>query len=398
MKRISLPCLSVILTATLSVAVSSPHRAGIVLEEFVYTQADFPSCHAATILELPTGELLCAFFGGTKESDPDVETRLCRKPPGGAWTAPVGIADGVQPDGTRCATGNPVLFQPAGGDVMLFYKVFRPDELWWGEMKTSPDGGRTWSKAKKMPEGLLGPEKNKPVQLSDGVIISPSALNPSSGSGGRRVHVERSTDGGKTWTKIGPLNDGHDFSAAQPTVLTHADGRIQMLMRNRQSDADTKMLETWSSDGGLTWTPLAKTSLPNNHSGLDGVTLKDGRFLIVYNHSTREQPDMGHKGRGVLNVAVSKDGKNWEAALVLDYLDQPGRQFSYPAVIQTADGLVHITYTWHRQRIKHVVLDPRKLVTFPITDGRWPADQIPIVDPTGGENDLSAPTPDTPTE
>ncbi|HMP80695.1 MAG TPA: exo-alpha-sialidase, partial [Pirellulaceae bacterium] len=166
----------------------------------------------------------------------------------------------------------------------------------------------------------------------------------------------------------------------------------------RQSDADTKMLETWSSDGGLTWTPLAKTSLPNNHSGLDGVTLKDGRFLIVYNHSTREQPDMGHKGRGVLNVAVSKDGKNWEAALVLDYLDQPGRQFSYPAVIQTADGLVHITYTWHRQRIKHVVLDPRKLVTFPITDGRWPADQIPIVDPTGGENDLSAPTPDTPTE
>jgi predicted neuraminidase len=303
---------------------------------------------------------------------------MSRKAPGGVWTAPVSIADGLQADGERCSTGNPVLFQPAGGDLMLFYKVFRPEELWWGEMKTSPDGGLTWSKELRMPEGLLGPEKNKPVQFADGIILSPSALNRRSGEGGRRVHVERSTDGGKTWTKIGPLNTGFEVSAAQPTVLTHTDGRIQMLMRHRKADDDTKMLETWSSDKGLTWTPLTETSLPNNHSGLDGVTLKDGRFLIAYNHSTRMQPGMGHKGRGILNVAVSKDGINWEAALVLEHLDKPSRQFSYPAVIQTKDGLVHIAYTWHRHRIKHVVIDPAKLETFPIVDGRWPIEHVPI--------------------
>jgi predicted neuraminidase len=223
---------------------------------------------------------------------------------------------------------------------------------------------------------MLGPEKNKPIQLADGSILAPSALNHP--EGGRRIFVERSTDGGKSWTKIGPLH-GKEYSAAQPTILTHADGRIQMLMRQRRSEDDTKILEIWSSDSGLTWTPLAETSLPNNHSGLDAVTLKDGRFLLAYNHSTRQQPGMGHKGRGVLNVSVSKDGKNWEAALVLEYHAQQGRQFSYPSVIQTQDGMVHIVYTWHRRRIKHVVIDPDKLVTFPIIDGKWPADKIPIL-------------------
>lgn len=124
---------------------------------------------------------------------------------------------------------------------------------------------------------------------------------------------------------------------------------------------------------------MSLTSLPNNNSGLDAVTLKDGRQLLIYNHSTRKQEGMGHKGRGVLNLAVSKDGKNWEAALVLDYLDQPEKQFSYPAIIQTKDGLVHIAYTWHRKRIKHVVVDPDKLVTYPIVDGKWPSEKIPLI-------------------
>ena len=81
---------------------------------------------------------------------------------------------------------------------------------------------------------------------------------------------------------------------------------------------------------------------------------------------------MGHKGRGILNVALSRDGAQWEAALVLDYLDQPNRQFSYPSAIQSRDGLVHIVYTWHRERIKHVVLDPARLQTTPMPRGEWP--------------------------
>jgi predicted neuraminidase len=103
--------------------------------------------------------------------------------------------------------------------------------------------------------------------------------------------------------------------------------------------------------------------LPNPNSGTDAVTLRDGRHLLVYNHTA--------KGRSPLNVAVSTDGDTWQAALVLE--NEPG-EYSYPAVIQTADGLVHAVYTWKRQRIKHVVIDPAKLQLRPIEGGVWPAE------------------------
>jgi predicted neuraminidase len=339
---------------------------GLVLEEFVFETATFPSCHAATILELPDGELLCAFFGGTAERNPDVEIRLSRKPPGGTWTAPVSIADGVQSEIKRLPTWNPVLFQPSGGDLMLFYKVGPSPSEWWGVVKTSKDGGRTWSEVQKLGPGLIGPVKNKPIQLRDGIIVSGSSTEHQ----GWRVHVERSTDSGKSWKLIGPIESGNQIGAIQPTVLTYSDGRLQMLSRTRSENGF--IAQTWSDDGGLSWSPLTRLNLPNNNSGFDGVTLKDGRQLLVYNHSTRDQAGMGHKGRGILNVALSRDGRAWEAALVLDHLDQPEKQFSYPAVIQTRDGLVHIAYTWHRDRIKHVVLDPAQLKTAPMPEGQWP--------------------------
>ncbi len=109
-------------------------------------------------------------------------------------------------------------------------------------------------------------------------------------------------------------------------------------------------------------------TLPNNNSGTDAVTLRDGRHLIVYNHIGGTPGEWGGK-RTPLNVAASKDAKTWEAALVLER--DPG-EYSYPAVIQTRDGLVHITYTWKRQKVKHVVVDPAKLTLQPVVDGQWP--------------------------
>jgi predicted neuraminidase len=352
-------------------------RPGVVAEEFVFETAPFPSCHASTILELPDGELLCAFFGGTAERHPDVEIWLSRKSPGDKWTPPVSVADGVQPAGRRLPTWNPVLFQTRGGEIMLFYKVGPSPGEWWGMVKTSGDGGRTWSEARRLGDGLIGPVKNKPILLADGAIVAGSSTEDN----GWRVHVERSTDDGKTWQRIGPLDTETEIGAIQPTLLTYSDGRIQMLCRTR---SDGFIAQSWSGDGGLTWSALEKTVLPNNNSGLDGVTLRDGRQLLVYNHSTRTQPGMGHKGRGVLNVALSCDGVRWDAALVLDYLDEPGRQFSYPAVIQSRDGRVHVVYTWHRQRIKHVVLDPARLETVPMPEGQWPTGSKII---TGRESD-----------
>jgi alpha-L-rhamnosidase len=357
--------------APLHLAAVQPAAAqpGVVLEEFVFLSSpNFRSCHAATVLESPTGGLLTAFFGGTAESHPDVEIRLSRKPAGGSWTAPESVADGAEPGVQRMSTGNPVLFQPKGGDVMLFYKVIRPKVGFVGRVKRSSDGGRTWGAASEVGDGLMGAVKNKPIQIAGGAILSPSSTEDRHGW---RVHIERSTDGGKSWKLIGPINPDARIGAIQPALLTYADGRIQMLCRTRSEHE--RMAQCWSGDGGLTWSPLEMATLPNNNSGFDAVTLRDGRQLMVYNHSTREQPGMGHKGRGILNVALSRDGINWEASLILDYIDQPGKQFSYPSVIQASDGLVHLVYTWHRQRIKHVVLDPTLLKTTPMPNGEWPA-------------------------
>jgi predicted neuraminidase len=208
--------------------------------------------------------------------------------------------------------------------------------------RRSTDGGRTWSAPERLPDGILGPIKNKPIQLSDGDLLSGSSTEHD----GWRVHFERSTDGGRTWTATPPLNDGRTVGAIQPSLLTYADGRIQAIGRSRTSG---RIFETWSSDAGRTWTPLAMTTLPNPNAGIDAVTLRDGRQLVVYNHTER--------GRSPLNVAVSRDGRTWTPVLVLE--NEPGLEFSYPAVIQTSDGLVHVTYTWRRQRIRHAVIDLR---------------------------------------
>lgn len=199
--------------------------------------------------------------------------------------------------------------------------------------------------------------------------------------------MERSTDNGRTWTKTPALSDpaGTKYKLIQPTFLVHSQKRLQLLARPNGSGPDTRIAQTWSDDGGLTWGPITDTTLPNNNSAIDAVTLKDGRHLLVYNHSTRNDTIGGRKGRGILTVAMTRNGIDWEAAAVLEY--RTGAvQYSYPAVIQTSDGLVHITYSWHRKRIKHVVIDPSKLVTYPIVDGVWPKDKMPWTKSTETES------------
>jgi predicted neuraminidase len=341
-------------------APAPPPDPAILKSEFIYEVPPTPQCHASTIVETPTG-LVSAWFGGEYERHPEVRIWVSRYE-GGRWTAPVAVADGVQSAKLRYPTWNPVLFQPRGGPLMLFYKVGPSPSAWWGMMMTSSDGGRSWSAPRRLPDGVLGPIKDKPIQLPDGSILAGSSTE----GGGWKVHFERTRDLGESWTVIGPLNDGKTIAGIQPTILRHADGRLQAIGRTQQN----RVFTTESSDGGNRWTPLSLLDLPNPNSGIDAVTLADGRQLLVYNHTVRE--DVG-KGRGTLNVAVSRDGKAWEAALVLE--DEPGDHpgFSYPAVIQTSDGLVHITYTWKRTRIRHVVLDPAKLTLRPIVGGKWPA-------------------------
>mgnify|MGYP000865100608 FL=1 len=327
---------------------------------FIYEEAPFPQCHASTIVEGPKG-LVAAWFGGEREKAPDVGIWVARYV-NGAWTKPVEVANGIQYcDGEgvvhRHPCWNPVLFQPRQGPLMLFYKAGPDPREWWGMLATSQDGGRTWSQGCRLPEGILGPIKNKPVQLANGDILCPTSTESIDKPSLWRVHFERTSDLGRTWQRIGPVNDGVAFGAIQPSILLLGGDRLLAVGRTRQG----KVFQISSDDAGKTWGPMSATMLPNPNSGTDAVTLKDGRHLIIYNHTA--------KGRSPLNVAVSADGRTWQAGLVLE--TERG-EFSYPAMIQTVDNRVHITYTWKRQRVKHVVLDPAKIQGREMPEGQWP--------------------------
>jgi predicted neuraminidase len=325
-------------------------RPPIVQSEFIFERAPFPSAHASTIVE--TGDaLVAAWFGGTEERNPDVGIWVTRRDAAG-WSAPVEVANGVQADGTRYPCWNPVLFQPSRGPLVLFYKIGPSPSEWWGMVRTSADAGRTWSTAMKLPEGILGPIRAKPIELDAGVLLAGSSTEHN----GWVVHMERFTgswtsdslSSPTSWTKTGGLNDASEFGAIQPTILVHSPSSLEILCRSRQG----VITQAWSEDGGRTWGRMTATSLPNPSAGIDSVRLSDGRYLLVYNPSATS--------RGKLEVALSTDGKSWNSVAVLE--DAAG-EYSYPAMIQARDGFVHVTYTWKRERINHVVLDPARLAS-----------------------------------
>ncbi|GAO42659.1 sialidase family protein [Flavihumibacter petaseus] len=312
--------------------------------ELMLHQAPFQSCHASTLVETGTGELLFSCFGGTGEGKPDVAIWTWRQMKKG-YTAPEKVADGKVNDSLRFPTWNPVLFRDQSGMIYLFYKVGPNPREWWGYGLQSANGGKAWSRPIRLPEGVLGPIKNKPVQLENGVILSPSSTE--SKDDRWRIHLEISKDTCRTWTIL-PIDPQSSFDVIQPSILKHKDGTLQLLCRSKQG----AVVQSWSNDNGVTWSPLEKSNLLNPNSGTDAITLLDGRQLIVYN------PDIPGKewweGRTKLRVAVAVDGRNWNDVAVLE--DQATGEFSYPSVIQTRDGKVHITYTYNRSNIRHVVL------------------------------------------
>lgn len=351
---------------------SAPCRFHPVRSEFIAGSDQNPQCHASTTAETPAGGLVAAWFGGTAEAQPDVCIYVSRLEHG-RWASARQVADGVQPDGRRFPTWNPVLFQPRSGPLHLFYKVGPSPERWWGMVMRSRDGGRTWDGPERLPDGVLGPSKNKPVELADGTWISGSSTeNPARGW---EVHVERSRDQGRTWEVSGPLPCAGALGGIQPSVLTHRDGRLQLVCRTQR-----KILATaWSEDAGCTWSRLVATDVRIANSGLDATTLRDGRHVLACNpwraglasrnpkyralgaaQPTTPDAEEDWGVRWPLELAVSDDGLHWDRALTLE--QEPCRYgYAYPALIQARDGTLHVTYTWDRKRIKHVVLAPEEL-------------------------------------
>lgn len=307
--------------------------------EFIFTDAPFASAHASTIAETAYG-LVAAWFGGPCEGHPEVGIWLARHEDE-RWSEPVEIAQGRDRRRRRSPCWNPVLFQPRAGPLLLFYKVGPSPRRWWGVMMRSDDGGRSWSEAVRLPRGVLGPIKNKPIELADGAILCPSSTE----SLVWRCHLERTPDHGATWQKLTALRASRTGDSIQPCILHYPDGTMQILCRSRRGVITT----CWSQDG-VHWGRMQPLDLPNPDSGIDAVMLDDGRALLVYNHTRH--------GRTPLNLALSSDGRNWQPAGVLE--NGPG-EYSYPAVIQGQDRRIHVTYTWQRQRIRHVTVEPGKL-------------------------------------
>lgn len=300
---------------------------------FIYETAPFPSCHASTIVESQPGKLLAAWFGGSDEGENDVAIWMSRWD--GRWSVPEKVAE---EKGRPC--WNPVLFRERAGEVQLYYKAGPNPENWSGFYRRSSDHGATFGESYIMPAGLLGPIKNKPVQLADGTILSPSSVESYRTWA---CWVERSTDRGRTWTKQGPIHHPEQpLGVIQPTILRRADGSLLMLMRATRKIG--QICAATSSDAGITWSAAKPIdALPNPDSGIDAVTLADGRHLLVHNPT--------HRGRTPLVISASADdGKTWKSAKTLE--DQPG-EYSYPAIIQASDGSVHVAYTWKRTKIRY---------------------------------------------
>ena len=366
----------------------------ITKDEFLYEKAAFPQCHAATIVETRKGDLVASYFGGQHERHPEVCIYVSIKKKGAKeWSAPILAGDGVFSDGSRKACWNPVITE-MNGELWLFYKIGVNVKDWTGWLVKSKDGGRTWSKREELPKGFLGPVKNKP-ELVDGRLLCPSSTEDN----GWKFHMEIYDLKTKQWKYVGPVeaeqamrcedmpvdggvpsatvpgaftpgkkedieapdaggvadkNGMHPIDCIQPSILKLKDGRLQVLMRTRNG----KIATSFSSDKGDTWSKVTLLDVPNNQSGTDAVTLKDGRHVLIYN-DFQTLPGTKKGVRTPLSIAISDDGTHWRHVLTLE--DSPISQYSYPSIIQGKDGKLHAVYTWRRLRVAYKEIDINEL-------------------------------------
>ena len=351
-----------------------------------------PACHATTLVNLPGGEILAAWFGGRYESAEDVAIYVARRKKDNTWTEPIKAAkvhrgvpfNGKQKSNMPPKKGgephwNPVLFcegsedQPdvCDGEISLFFKVGWKIPLWETFVTRSTDGGNTWGAAEELVEGDKGgrgPVKNKPILLSNGNWLAPASLEgPAHWEGRRkpwRAFADRSEDKGRTWTASNLVfPESKEEGMIQPTLWESSEepGHVFMLTRSMRGSR-ARVWRANSTDYGVTWNKPYKTTLPNNNSGLDVAKLPhSGTLVLIYNPVTST--------RSPLRLAISTDnGETWPTYIDLEKEKgevSKGREFSYPAIIpwpaSYSEEGVSMTYTWNRKRVAFFQISLKEL-------------------------------------
>jgi BNR repeat protein/AhpC/TSA family protein len=323
---------------------TNPYGAPYFSSELIFQQIpDAVAHHCSTLTQAPNGDLLCLWYGGSYESADDQVLFLSRRTAGEReWTRPVAMLKN-----RRMPPGNAVIFVDGRRRVQIIWgrmESTRPLRRGGGwdrcrlMARISTDNAKSWTKDRVLlasdelaiNDTLWCVPRNPPIRLTSGKMVLPL------GGAGGSVFVW-SGDGGETWQRGGSAVGG-----SQPALAQHSNGSLLALLR---SSPRTAMVT--SVDEGLTWSPATATDLKNPGAGISLARLANGHLVFVFNDSETD--------RTPLSIVRSTDeGRSWEDPLALEA--NPG-EYSYPCVIQSADGRIHVTYTFRRYSIKHVELN-----------------------------------------
>ena len=314
-----------------------------------------PQNHAANILPLPDGALMCVWFAGTQEGIADISVWGSRLPAGGMqWSDAVKLSH----DGTR-SEQNPVLFLAPDNVLWLLWtaQISGNQDTAIVRYRKSDDLGQTWGEIATLLD-KPGTFIRQPITVLDNGNWLLPVFYCRTQPGEKWVGnddisaVKISADGGHSWRDV---EVPQSLGCVHMNITMLHDGTLVALFRSRWAD---NIYISHSVDNGESWSVPQATKLLNNNSSIQVTTLASGELALVYNA-------MSAAGA----VAISADGgKSWPWRRNLDEgdgycmtnnsLEKLNREFSYPSIKQSPDGTLHIAYTWWRQAIKYVRISP----------------------------------------